>query len=57
MSTLKKCQVVILPTNEKASLYIIKDKLYIENYPVKSVNSGNQHIYFLLDEEIEELPK
>lgn len=42
----------MLPTNEKAGLYLVKGKCYIEYYPVKSINAGNQHLYILPYEEV-----
>lgn len=50
---LKKCQVVMLPTNEKAQIHkgILSGKLCIGNYPLSEVA---QHLYFLSDEEIKE---
>lgn len=57
--TLKRTQVVMLPTNEKASLYLGRissqlhykslDKIWIDNSIVKFYN-----LYFLSDEEIKE---
>ena len=44
----------LLPTDKTSKLYTIKGKYYIEEYPVKSVNAGNQNIYITSDEEIKE---
>jgi hypothetical protein len=44
----------IIPTDKPSKLYTIKGKYYIEEYPVKSVNAGNQNIYITSDKEIKE---
>ena len=42
----------VLPTSQASKLYKVKDKLYFEEYPHKSVNAGNQNIYIINDKEI-----
>jgi hypothetical protein len=46
----------LLPTEKTSKLYTIKGKYYIEEYPLETVNAGNQHIYITSNEEIKELP-
>ena len=64
----KKCKVVLLPTNKKVitkgQLYLSKDsspmRLDISSRDFTSDENFNkipQHLYFLSDEEIKELPK
>ena len=59
MSTLKKHKVVMLPTNEKASIYKFKEnnKLITSHHPNQKDEAIPQHLYFLSSEEIKELPK
>jgi len=58
MSTLKKVQVVMLPTNEKANLFIDKNQLlYFPDHKRSYVEWKDvqyQHLYFLSNEEIKE---
>ena len=42
----------VIPTLQPSKLYKVKDKLYLEEYPDKTVNAGNQHIYITSDEKI-----
>jgi len=44
----------LIPTDKPSKLYTIKGRYYIEEYPVKSVTAGNQHIYITNSEEIKE---
>ena len=44
----------IIPTEKTSKLYTIKGKYYIEEYPLETVNAGNQYIYIISDEEIKE---
>ena len=44
----------ILPTDKPSKLYKVKEKFYIEEYPVTTVNAGNQNIYITNSEEIKE---
>lgn len=54
MSTMRKCQVVMLPTKEKAPLYLgFGGTLYTKPMNVKN-SDIYQHLYFLSDEEIKE---
>lgn len=57
----KQHELVMLSTNEKANLYLEKDKplLYIKNPEMlDGINIKRyQHLYILSSEEIKELPK
>jgi hypothetical protein len=44
----------LIPTNKPSKLYKVNNNLYFEEYPDKTVNAGNQHIYITSDEEIKE---
>jgi hypothetical protein len=44
----------LLPTEKTSKLYTIKGKYYIEEYPLETVNAGNQYIYITSNEEIKE---
>ena len=44
----------VLPTDKPSKVYRLKNKLYFEKYPNKTVNAGNQNIYITSDEEIKE---
>jgi hypothetical protein len=44
----------LIPTNKPSKLYKVNNNLYFEEYPNKTVNAGNQHIYITSDEEIKE---
>lgn len=39
--------IVMLPTKQTSQLYETNGKLYTEEYPNKTVNAGNQHLYFI----------
>ncbi len=57
-----KRQVVMLPTNDKANLFInnVNGKLLFDNDSTLHrvlPNGKYQHLYILSDEEIKELPK
>lgn len=56
MSTFKKSQVVMLPTNEKAILGLnsIHNHLFFANDMAEIPTQKYQHLYFLSDEEIKE---
>lgn len=61
MSTFKKCQVVMFPTNEKASIHSYMYKLGLRDKPIETykMNGNNQisyaqHLYILSDEEVKE---
>lgn len=61
MSTFKKCQVVMLSTNEKANIYYLtakskefKDLRYSKEKMPIILDSENFHIYILSDDEIKE---
>ena len=57
MSTFKKTKVVMLPTNEKAAMFINKKTpaiMQIGDNKVKNEFWAGQHLYFLSDEEIKE---
>lgn len=56
MSTMKKCKVILLPTNEKAPIYLYKpnNKVQIANGVTLGYGDKYQHLYFLSDEEIKE---
>ena len=57
MSTFKKCQVLLLPTNEKAKMWLNKfsNQLHIDTVEKENhENAINQHLYILSDEEIKE---
>lgn len=43
----KQSQIVLLPTDQPSTIYLQKDRLYEEKYPVKSINAGNQFLYIL----------
>ena len=53
---LKKCKVVMLPTNEKAQIWkSLNGELYYEEQATGNlVKNANQHLYFLSDEEIKD---
>jgi hypothetical protein len=42
----------LLPTDKPSKLYKVKGKYFIDEYPVQSVNAGNQHIYITNDSDI-----
>jgi hypothetical protein len=45
----------LIPTNKPSKLYKVNNNLYFEEYPDKTVNAGNQHIYITSsDEEIKD---
>lgn len=54
MSTFKKTKVVLLTTNEKASLKLGQNGLLVNNTLGYDAHFTNQHLYFLSDEEIKE---
>lgn len=54
MSTFKKTKVVMLPTNEKASLKLGQNRLLVNNTFGYDSHFTNQHLYILSDEEIKE---
>ena len=51
MSMFKKTKVVMLPTNEKATMALNGNKLSLKT---KALQEESQHLYFLSDEEIED---
>jgi hypothetical protein len=42
----------LIKTDKPSKLYKVKGKYYIDEYPVQSVNVGNQHIYITNDSDI-----
>jgi len=42
----------LLPTDKPSKLYKVKGKYFIDEYPVQSVNTGNQYIYITNDSDI-----
>lgn len=56
MKNEKKCKVLLLPTNEKASSLSVLNsgKLNYGAEAMSSINTKLQHLYFLSDEEIKE---
>lgn len=54
MSTFKKTKVVMLTTNEKASLKLGQNGLLVNNTLGYDAHFTNQHLYFLSNEEIKE---
>lgn len=44
----------LLPTDKPSKLYKVKGKYHIDEYPVQSVNAGNQHIYITNESDIKE---
>ena len=51
--TVKRCKVVMIPTNEKAQIYLREKQLIYHNVLQNNYDNG-QHLYFLSDEEIRE---
>jgi len=41
----------VLPTDKPSKLYKVNDKLYFEEFPVRTVNAGNQYLYITSDDE------
>lgn len=54
MKNEKKCKVLLLPTNEKASLKLGQNGLLVNNTLGYDSHFTNQHLYFLSNEEIKE---
>ena len=52
---LKKCKIVMLPTNEKSSIINLDNEelFHIDQY-VPKLNKGNTHLYIISDDEIKE---
>jgi hypothetical protein len=44
----------LLPTNNLSKLYKENGEFYFEEYPLETVNAGNQYIYITSDKEIKE---
>lgn len=44
----------LLPTDKPSKLYKVNNKLYFEEFPVRTVNAGNQYLYITSDEQIKD---
>ena len=44
----------VIPTCKTSKIYKVRDILYFEEYPDKTVVAGNQNIYITNDEEIKD---